>query len=26
MGSAAVLFCLLMIGLCWVTIGWRNFA
>ena len=26
MGSAAVLICLLMTGLCWVTIAWKNFA
>lgn len=26
MGSAAVLLCLLMTGLSWVTIGWKNFA
>ena len=26
MGSAAVLGCLLIIGLSWLTIGWKNFA
>lgn len=26
MGSAAVFFCLLMIGLSWTAIGWKNFA
>lgn len=26
MGSAAVLICLLLTGLSWVTIGWKNFA
>jgi diacylglycerol kinase (ATP) len=25
MGSAAVLLCLLVIAMCWLTIGWRNF-
>ena len=26
MGSAAVLICLLMTGLSWIAIGWKNFA
>jgi len=26
MGSAAVLFCLLLTGLSWIAIGWKNFA
>lgn len=26
MGSAAVLFCLMMAGMSWVAIGWKNFA
>ena len=26
MGSAAVFFCLLLIGLCWFTIAWKNFS
>jgi diacylglycerol kinase (ATP) len=25
MGSAAVLLCLLLIGVCWLTIAWKNF-
>lgn len=25
MGSAAVLFCLMMVGVSWVAIGWKNF-
>jgi diacylglycerol kinase (ATP) len=26
MGSAAVLLCLLLIAMCWLTIAWKNFA
>jgi diacylglycerol kinase (ATP) len=26
MGSAAVLICLVMTGMSWITIGWKNFA